>query len=227
MKMDGWQDRLHISFLGEHFLFGALRIESLSTFILASFLTMCFCFSERMLTLAISKHWNPLRLRSRLHVALWRAGLYWFVTFDRLLYMLVAMTFHLGIIIVTVTTLSAGQFIIEYIDTPCPSVRSSLKRPYLPYTSRDRADNTKEPLLHSPRLEDDDFSYPMDQAVSNTNSHSAPAAPGHSQQVHKASKSSSKSKPEAIFIHPAESNILRAEALDVSSFPRSVAGSSE
>ena len=111
MEMDGWQDHLHFALLGEHVLFPGLRLESLSHFVVASFLTVLLCLFERCvrpvffprrlfscsqaalfdahgraLTYAITKNWSPFRWtrRSRLRNALWKAGLYWLVTFDRL-----------------------------------------------------------------------------------------------------------------------------------------------
>ena len=45
--MDGWTDRLHFSFLGEHVLFGQLRLKSFGDFLVASLLTALICLSER------------------------------------------------------------------------------------------------------------------------------------------------------------------------------------
>ncbi|TFK56873.1 hypothetical protein OE88DRAFT_65969 [Heliocybe sulcata] len=184
MKMEGWEDRLHFQYLGEHVLFGSLVLNSFAHFLLASCLTFFLCISERLLTLALNKHWSPFAStrHSRTHNALWRAALYWIVTFVRLLYMLIAMTFHLGILVVTVTALTAGQFIIEYYDAPQPH-----------RNSRDMY-STKEPLLdYSPEFSESS-SYPlrMDQMKG---------------------RPRSKSKPESIFIHPNESNIARADAV--------------
>lgn len=76
-----------------------------------------------ILTLAITRHWNPLPTfqGTRLRVSIWRTGLYWVVTFQRMcvsmsdrthiylilimtprLYMLAAMTLNLWILIVIV-----------------------------------------------------------------------------------------------------------------------------
>ncbi|OBZ79643.1 hypothetical protein A0H81_01362 [Grifola frondosa] len=90
--------------------------------------------------------------------------------------MLIAMTFNIGLIVVAVTTLSAGQFAIELLDSPSPRIPDH--------------ENIKEPLLRSST--DDRTaveSYPL------------PARPR------------SRSKPQAIFIHPNESNIARADAV--------------
>ncbi|KAI0931633.1 hypothetical protein AcW2_000478 [Taiwanofungus camphoratus] len=138
MKMDGWTDHLHFSFLGEHVLFPHLHLDSFRKFTIASLLAVFICATERLLTYAISKHWGPFTTqRSRFRRALWRACLYWLVTFDRLMYMLIAMTFNVGLIAITVTTLSGGQFIIEYLEAPDarPLEHENVREPLL--SSRD------------------------------------------------------------------------------------------
>jgi len=47
MKMEGWEDRLHSSFIGEHVLFGGLRLTSIESFACAALLTILLCFAER------------------------------------------------------------------------------------------------------------------------------------------------------------------------------------
>ncbi|KDQ63076.1 hypothetical protein JAAARDRAFT_29072 [Jaapia argillacea MUCL 33604] len=177
----GWQDRLHLSFLGEHVLLGSLRLDSFWHFIVASLLTFSICLTERALTFALTKNWVPFASlrRSRFRSALWRTVLYWVVTFERLLYMLIAMTFHIGLLVVTVTTLALGQFIIEYYEIPQQSQAQSRESFRL-----------KEPLLNSPTFASD----PSNNPVSVT------------------TRPRSKSKPDAIFIHPAQSNLARADA---------------
>ncbi|PCH34287.1 hypothetical protein WOLCODRAFT_148351 [Wolfiporia cocos MD-104 SS10] len=186
MKMDGsgWKDHLHFAFLGEHVLLPNLHIDSLWKFLVASILAICVCSSERLLTYALSKYWDPLGTRrSRARNALWRAGLYWVVTFDRLMYMLIAMTFNVGLIMVTVTTLSIGQFIIEFKDNPC-----SRHPPDPEYTRQ------KEPLLSPrPHTPTSAAAYP-------------PPLPRRSPPRR------TRSKPHDIYIHPSNSNIARAEA---------------
>ncbi|KAH9950940.1 hypothetical protein B0H21DRAFT_409082 [Amylocystis lapponica] len=149
-----WKDHMHFSFLGEHVLFPSLHVESAWTFIVASLLTVLICLSERVLTYAISKHWSPRVLRIRqscVRIAAWRAFLYWLVTFNRLLYMLISMTFNVGLILVTVTTLAAGQFVIEVLDirdTPSPADPESIKEPLLSahlYDSRAHEHNSYPP----------------------------------------------------------------------------------
>ncbi|KZT27681.1 hypothetical protein NEOLEDRAFT_1060369 [Neolentinus lepideus HHB14362 ss-1] len=161
--MEGWEDRLHFAYLGEHVLFQSLVLNSFAHFLLASCLTFFLCLTERLLTLALTKHWSPFAStrHSRLRSALWRAALYWIVTFVRLLYMLIAMTFHVGILIVTVTALTTGQFIIEYYDAP--QVHRNSRDVY----------SVKEPLL-SPSPESESYSLRMDQMKGRPRSKSKP-----------------------------------------------------
>ncbi|KAI0082310.1 hypothetical protein K474DRAFT_1634430 [Panus rudis PR-1116 ss-1] len=139
--MDGWKDHLHFSLLGEHVLFPSLHLDTVWHFLLASSFTIVLCLSERTLTYAISKNWSPFAWsrRTRLQKAFWKACLYWVVTLGRLLYMLLAMTFNVGLILVVVTSLSAGQFVIEYLQEPSHEPRG-----------RRDSENVKEPLLESP-----------------------------------------------------------------------------
>ncbi|KAI0308359.1 hypothetical protein B0F90DRAFT_162270 [Multifurca ochricompacta] len=120
MKMDGWEDHLHTSFYGEHVLFAGLRLTSFGTFISAAILSAAICLIERLLTFALSRNWAPFRVfrQSRVHNALWRAGLYAAATLLRLLYMLLSMTFHVWLILIIVLSLAAGQFIIDYFEHP-------------------------------------------------------------------------------------------------------------
>ncbi|KAG8689125.1 hypothetical protein FRC11_004043 [Ceratobasidium sp. 423] len=103
----------HMGFDGSAFLFPSLRITSWPTFAAACFITSAICLSERYLTYLMSTKWTPLQSKSPVAVSLFRSALYWVVTFERLIYMLIAMSFHAGLIIATVTSLSIGQFIIE------------------------------------------------------------------------------------------------------------------
>lgn len=120
LQMDGWADYLHSSLNGEHALFPALRLSSFGTFIIAAVFSASICLTERSLTFALSQHWAPFRTvrQSRVHNALWRAGLYALATLLRLLYMLLSMTFHIWLILVIVFSLTFGQFLIEYYEQP-------------------------------------------------------------------------------------------------------------
>ncbi|EKM61552.1 uncharacterized protein PHACADRAFT_135311 [Phanerochaete carnosa HHB-10118-sp] len=176
MQMDGWTDYLHVAFYGEHVLFPAFRLDSAWHFVVASIFTALLCLAERALTYAINKNWTPFACtrRSRFRRAVWKSVLYWVVTFARLLYMLVAMTFSIGLILVSVTSLSVGQFVIEYLDNHGPD-----------HTGND-VETVKEPLLSS--------------------------SPTSRDQQSPVRRLRSKSKPASIFIHPAQSNIARADA---------------
>ncbi|KZT73297.1 hypothetical protein DAEQUDRAFT_662615 [Daedalea quercina L-15889] len=218
--MDGWQDHLHFTFLGEHVLLPSLHLDSLWKFTVASALSIIICLSERSLTYAISKHWGPASTRrSRVRNAAWRAFLHWLVTFDRLMYMLIAMTFNIGLIIVVVTTLSFGQFIIELLETP-PSPSHHHGQPGSP--------ETKEPLLpshsqqptHYQDHESDDphgyaDSYPPPIPLSLPTRRPVPVR-AYSEQPNTtrfARSGSLRSKPEGlnIYIHPSENNVVRAD----------------
>ncbi|TCD71122.1 hypothetical protein EIP91_012070 [Steccherinum ochraceum] len=234
--MDGWQDHLHFELMGEHVLFPDLHLDSAWHFIVASILTMSLCLFERTLTFAMSQDWCPLTSirRTRLRRTLWKTCLYWIVTMGRLLYMLVAMTNSAGLIIVAATSLSIGQFVIHYLeDSHQPEHRARHIRD---------SENVKEPLLetdsptqyshslplrkysassiappydydhqHSPvspvsSTSRNEYSYhedPFSEEPMSSNSRSDPAFNGRSR---------SRSKPNDIFIHPAESNLSRADA---------------
>lgn len=104
MHMDGWEDYLHFSFLGEHILVKTLPLNSFANFIWGTLLTVVLCLIERYLviiyrrrslivcpynrslTFAITKHWSPFpsTRRSRFRDATWRAAMYWIVTLLRL-----------------------------------------------------------------------------------------------------------------------------------------------
>ncbi|KAI0248355.1 hypothetical protein BJV78DRAFT_801419 [Lactifluus subvellereus] len=118
MQMDGWEDYLHTTFLGEHILFPSVRLTSFGTFISAAALSATICLTERSLTFALSRHWTPFRAirHSRVRNALWRSALYALATLLRLLYMLLSMTFHVWLIIIIVLSLAVGQFFIEFCE---------------------------------------------------------------------------------------------------------------
>ncbi|CCL98157.1 uncharacterized protein FIBRA_00151 [Fibroporia radiculosa] len=85
-----------------------------------------------------------------------------------------------------VTTLSVGQFIIEYIDDPCIT-HHRLSDP----------EHAKEPLLSSPHHYDEPGSTPETYPP-------ATVAPPPRRV---------RSKPHSIYIHPSESNIVRADVV--------------
>jgi len=107
---------LHWSFHDEHVLFSLIVLNSPLNFLLACLLVVSICVLERFLTFSLDKNWTleAFKLKSSfIYLALWRTGLYSIVTFLRLCYVLIAMSFHLGLILVIVASLSAGQLAIE------------------------------------------------------------------------------------------------------------------
>lgn len=216
MKMDGWRDHLHFAFLGEHVLLPNLHLDSFSKFTVASFLTVFVCLTERLITHAIAKHWGPARVRrSRFRNALWRAVLYWLVTFARLMYMLIAMTFSVGLIVITVTTLSFGQFIIEYLDSAShnhPPDTEDFKEPLLPThnylsgPSSPPSPPSYPPSAAAPQPAPRPHLYRPAQAESQSQNNYPYATRPHTRRT--------RSKPENLnlYIHPSESNIARADA---------------
>jgi hypothetical protein len=52
--MDGWEDYLHITFLGEHVLFPSVRLTSFSTFVSAAALSATICLTERCVLLFLA-----------------------------------------------------------------------------------------------------------------------------------------------------------------------------
>ncbi|KAH9829426.1 uncharacterized protein C8Q71DRAFT_718148 [Rhodofomes roseus] len=215
--MDGWQDHLHFAFIGEHVLLPSLHLDSLWKFAVASALSVVICSSERLLTYAISQHWGPAcTRRSRVRQAAWRAFLHWLVTFDRLMYMLIAMTFSIGLIVVTVTTLSFGQFIIELLQTPHSPTHShgpgspEYKEPLLPSHSSHYQDRESE----DPHGYADSYPPPIPLTLPTRRPVPIRAYSENSHTTRTARSGSTRSKPDGlnIFIHPSENNIARADA---------------
>ncbi|KAJ3845355.1 copper transporter [Lentinula raphanica] len=105
---------LHWSFCGTHVLFPGLRLTSFGTFTAASILVSAICFSERFLSFIHEQEWRPPFVsRRRWQNALWKTAMYWVITFLRLLYMLAAMSFHLGLLLVIVTSLAVAHLLVE------------------------------------------------------------------------------------------------------------------
>ncbi|CDO73404.1 hypothetical protein BN946_scf185013.g38 [Trametes cinnabarina] len=96
----------------------------------------------------------------------------------------------LSLIIIAVTCLAIGQFVIEYLD--CAPERNR---------GHD-AENMKERLLSS-HSEDSDDRFDVES------SSSYPPAPSRPRTT---TRPRSKSKPDDIFIHPNDSNLARADA---------------
>ncbi|TFL06832.1 hypothetical protein BDV98DRAFT_600822 [Pterulicium gracile] len=178
-------DYLHITFAKDPVLLPGLELRDLTTFLLASLLAVLVCVTERLLTFAQDRRWCPSRRarRSRVQNALWRTLLYWMVTFLRLLYMIIAMSCHLGLILITTTTLAFCQFFIELATTMGEHNHTNVYR-----NSHDR-----------------DPHYSL---VNHFRSGSCESAPANASTI-----TGRRPKPEHIFIHPANSNVARADAV--------------
>ncbi|KJA28500.1 hypothetical protein HYPSUDRAFT_33914 [Hypholoma sublateritium FD-334 SS-4] len=182
-----FEPHLHWSFDNEHILLSSLILNSFANFFVAAIIVAAICLSERLLSFLLDTDWAPRRLgHSRFSSSLWRTGLYAFTTFLRLCYMLVAMSCHMGLIIIIVTTLSLAQFFIELRKQPKTS--QSLRR-NMDDATHYIHDSASQPLLD----QDEGRQYPPKSMPVQT-------------------RPRSKSKPDAIFIHPTESNIARADA---------------
>ncbi|CAE6445731.1 unnamed protein product [Rhizoctonia solani] len=135
----------HTKFDGSAFIFQSLRITSWPTFAAACFITSAICLSERYLTYLMSTKRTPFQSQRPAVVALFRSAMYWVVTFERLVYMLIAMSFHLGLILATVTSLSIGQFFIELQEAKSSTGSTESYHPL-----RDSVDLDNEPYTDPP-----------------------------------------------------------------------------
>jgi len=216
----GWQAELHAAFTGEHVLFSGLRLDGPRQFAVASVLVATVCLSERLLTHLLYVRWEPLGVNSgRVTRASWRTMLYWSVMLSRVTYMLISMTFNIGLILVIVTSLSIGQFLIEYVSTPDAEVFKRTSS--IDFDARD-----SEPLLHSGSTTVETITgmtyepthyhqHHTNHTSTNlsqilTQSHQSPMS--FSPPPKHARRARAKSKPEHIVIHPRDSNIARADA---------------
>lgn len=192
--MGEWQPpHLHWTLNGEHVLFPFIQLYTFPSYLLASLLLIIICVLERLVTLYHSKtDLSPIVSRRSLWKnALWRCLLYWVAIILRLCYMLAAMTFNMGLLVIMATTLALTQFAIE-LNSPPPEGSHAFQSIGLAETRRD-SDATYLPSAET------SSSGGYDTASSAT------AVPKN--------RPRSKSKPESIFIHPAQSNIARADAM--------------
>ncbi|KAF8899112.1 copper transporter [Infundibulicybe gibba] len=133
--MDNWQF-LHWDFRGEHVLLPFIRLHSFFTFCVAAVLTISICLTERFLTYALERRrHNAFIQRSRWRAAAWRSLLYGAATLLRLAYMLIAMSFHMGLLLVMAVALATGQFFIESSACNTSAIQA------------DHRDSIAEPLL--------------------------------------------------------------------------------
>ncbi|THH20482.1 hypothetical protein EW146_g869 [Bondarzewia mesenterica] len=240
MAMDGWQDRLHFSFINEHVLFTGLRLDSFASFFLASILTVVICLFERFLTLLLTKHWTPSRSvrHSRVQNALWRAGVYWVVTLLRL-YVVVARSPYILSSMTMITSPRFDQPLHAHLDDiscwnasrgqPDTSDGESPRSPSANSASSISTDrNLPCPVggtLHlrspTPSSANTPSSPPSSSGYRPINddptysrspmtSLDKPRSPPSARP-----RAKSKSKPADIFIHPNHSNIARADAAAV------------
>lgn len=106
---------LHFAFQSDMVLFNNLVLSSWPEFWVTAAITCAICLLERLITmiLASKARWSRAD-SSPAAVVLWRTTLYAVVTTLRLMYMLISMTLHLGLIAVMVGSLAVGQMYIEY-----------------------------------------------------------------------------------------------------------------
>lgn len=159
----------HVGFDGSAFMFRSLRITSWPTFVAACLITAAICLSERYLTYLMSTKWTPFGKKSPVAVSLFRSAMYWIVTMERLMYMLIAMSFHAGLILVVVTSLTFGQFFVELQEAKSTSgsdesyhpLRDSvdMDEPYtdpptslFPFTPNTTSRQQPEPAQHQLRV---------------------------------------------------------------------------
>lgn len=167
-----FEPHLHWSFREEHVLLPSLVLNSFWSFLLACLLVIFICLMERFLTILLEKQWSPHMFKlSRIYLALWRTALYAFVTFLRLSYMLIAMTYHLGLILTIVLSLSTAQFVIELQALPKPThslprnTHDTVNQPLLPREERVYPLKTVQTRPRSKSKPDDIFIHPTDSNI--------------------------------------------------------------
>ncbi|KAK7063640.1 hypothetical protein R3P38DRAFT_2819550 [Favolaschia claudopus] len=145
-------DTLHWSSQGTHLLFSFIKLDYAGGFVAGSLFTAAICMSERLLTVAFESRWAPPPIRRRRLVnAFWRAGMYWVLALLRLLYMLIAMTLNVWIILIAVTTLAVGQFLIELrISPPPPRGGAAADHSYVPLEEAEAPLYSKPEGIYSP-----------------------------------------------------------------------------
>jgi len=157
---------LHWTFRDEHVLFSLIVLNSPLNFLLACLLIVLICLLERFLTFSLDNNWalRAFKLKpSFICLALWRTGLYSMVTFLRLCYMLIAMSFHMGLILVIVASLSVGQLAIEFHNLSKhhslsrDSVGDDISRPLLSREPKTRPRSKSKP--------DDIFIHPTQSNI--------------------------------------------------------------
>ncbi|KAF7307550.1 hypothetical protein MIND_00549800 [Mycena indigotica] len=111
-------DAFHWGLDGEHVLFASVRLDSAGGLLAGALLTAGVCACERLLTYAHERRWAPARVRRAGGGAGGVAGGGVLGARAAPAYMLIAMTFHAGLILIAATTLAIGQFFIELRTAP-------------------------------------------------------------------------------------------------------------
>ncbi|KAL1923370.1 uncharacterized protein VTP21DRAFT_8350 [Calcarisporiella thermophila] len=106
----------HADVQGLHFLFQSFEISSPFALGAAFFCIALICWTERACTYLLDvSHADILFNKfSRSQQVLYRTGLYTIATILRLFYMLVTMSFHIGLFVMVVLALASGQLVVEY-----------------------------------------------------------------------------------------------------------------
>ncbi|KAF5332510.1 hypothetical protein D9611_005114 [Ephemerocybe angulata] len=198
---------LHWSWNSEHVLFSFIVVRGPLSFGLASLMLIVFCVTERIIT---SYHESSNAAypqnSNRWRVALRKSLLYWIAMVFRLFYMLAAMTFNMGLILAT--SLATTQLFLDLRSKPHLTHHSTHLHDF---TEADSSTDA-EPLLYQPRSSTGSASRGQGPHP-HSSSGSTFVALESMTPTPPTTRPRSKSKPDDIFIHPAESNVARADLL--------------
>jgi hypothetical protein len=210
-------DYLHLAFASDPVLLPGLELRDSASFFIAAVIAVVVCVSERFLTLAQDRRWTPsvsIR-RSKFQTAVWRAGVYWWATFLRLMYMIIAMSCHLGLIFIIATTLALTQLFIDLYRSSSGGDADEREHMQMHYSlvnaapgSYDLPSSTSTTMPISRSMNGTGSSITRDHRSSASTSTSTSTS-----TVTSTTRPRSKSKPDHIFIHPAQSNLARADAM--------------
>jgi len=120
---------LSFAFSSQVVLVPFLTLSSWPSFVGISIVVSILCISERFLACLLeTKHQNSV-LASSMRASFIRTALFASVTSLRLLYMLVSMTCHAGLLAIIIISLSAGQLLVEsgVFSAKLPNASSNLK----------------------------------------------------------------------------------------------------
>lgn len=202
--MGEWEPgHLHWNFSGEHVLVPFIVLTGFPSFLLAALLIVAICVTERIITSYIDAGYPVELSSSRWRTALRRSLLFWIAVVLRLFYMLIAMTFSIPLILTVATTLALTQFILELRSKPKSGLHST--HDYTAVDIRRDHDHDLNDSFLSLRNGDGGGTSASSTFVALESVSTTPKAT--------ITRPRSKSKPDDIFIHPAESNIARADVL--------------